>query len=153
MQKVKVKKTKNPELGYESKEQLLRDTNQHRYDVSKLMGVIGLYLTERGINHDWSKIYYFDKFSQDTLERQDIPNFKDREWYKIHTVEERHHINARVPDDVNLFDIIEMIADCTIAGKTRTGEVDNEFLKLPDKVLIDAYWNTAKLISSRVEVE
>ena len=148
-----VKKTANPELGYESKLQLLSDTYQHKTDVAQLMASIGTAIIEMGLAHDWSKIEYFDKFSRDTLERQDIPNFKDREWYKIHTMEERHHINARVPDDVNLFDVIEMIADCTIAGKTRTGEVDDSFLELTSDLLVNAYWNTVDLIKNKVEVE
>lgn len=147
-----VKKTCNPELGYESKFQLLSDTYQHKNDVAKLMKSMGVCLINQGLNHDWSKIEYFDKFAEDTLERQDIPNFKDREWYKVHTLEERHHINARVPDKVNLFDVLELIADCTIAGKTRTGEVDDRFLELTSDILVKAYWNTVDLIKNKVEV-
>lgn len=153
MRKVIVKKTENPEYGYNSKEQLLRDTNQHRQDVGKVLGELSLYLFERGVAHDWSKLAFFEQFSQDTLERQDTPDFKSRPWYKIHTTKERHHINANVPEDVDLIDLLEMIVDCVVAGKTRSGEVNNDFLILKDNILEDAYWNTVKKITDTVIVE
>ena len=153
MRKVVVKKTENPEYGYNSKEQLLKDTNQHRQDVGKVLGELSLYLFERGVAHDWSKLAFFEQFSQDTLERQDTPDFKSRPWYKIHTTKERHHINANVPEDVDLLDLLEMIVDCVVAGKTRSGEVNNDFLILNDNILEDAYWNTVKKITDTVIVE
>lgn len=153
MRKVVVKKTENPEYGYNSKEQLLRDTNQHRQDVGKVLGELSLYLFERGVAHDWSKLAFFEQFSQDTLERQDTPDFKSRPWYKIHTTKERHHVNANVPEDVDLIDLLEMIVDCVVAGKTRSGEVNNDFLILKDNILEDAYWNTVKKITDTVIVE
>ena len=153
MRKVIVKKTENPEYGYNSKEQLLRDTNQHRQDVGKVLGELSLYLFERGVAHDWSKLAFFEQFSQDTLERQDTPDFKSRPWYKIHTTKERHHVNANVPEDVDLIDLLEMIVDCVVAGKTRSGEVNNDFLILNDNILEDAYWNTVKKITDTVIVE
>ena len=153
MRKVIVKKTENPEYGYNSKEQLLRDTNQHRQDVGNVLGELSLYLFERGVAHDWSKLAFFEQFSQDTLERQDTPDFKSRPWYKIHTTKERHHINANVPEDVDLIDLLEMIVDCVVAGKTRSGEVNNDFLILKDNILEDAYWNTVKKITDTVIVE
>lgn len=153
MRKVVVKKTENPEYGYNSKEQLLRDTNQHRQDVGKVLGELSLYLFERGVAHDWSKLAFFEQFSQDTLERQDTPDFKSRPWYKIHTIKERHHVNANVPEDVDLIDLLEMIVDCVVAGKTRSGEVNNDFLILKDNILEDAYWNTVKKITDTVIVE
>lgn len=153
MRKVVVKKTENPEYGYNSKEQLLRDTNQHRQDVGKVLGELSLYLFERGVAHDWSKLAFFEQFSQDTLERQDTPDFKSRPWYKIHTTKERHHVNANVPEDVDLIDLLEMIVDCVVAGKTRSGEVNNDFLILKEDILEDAYWNTVKKITDTVIVE
>ena len=153
MRKVVVKKTENPEYGYNSKEQLLRDTNQHRQDVGKVLGELSLYLFERGVAHDWSKLAFFEQFSQDTLERQDTPDFKSRPWYKIHTTKERHHVNANVPEDVDLIDLLEMIVDCVVAGKTRSGEVNNDFLILKDNILENAYWNTVKKITDTVIVE
>ena len=152
MQTVVVKKTSDPEQGYDTKEQLLRDTKQHIRDVGKVLDSISLELVERGDHHDWTKLEYFDNFAKDALERIDTPDFKKRDWYKIHTSEERHHINARVPPDVNLIDIFECIADCIVAGKTRSGTVNDNFLVIPQTVLNEAYWNTVKLVKDNVQV-
>lgn len=153
METVFVKKTNNPEYGYEDKEELLMDTIHHIDDVRKVLTSLSFELVDRGDYHDWSKLEYFDNFAQDTLERQDTPDFKQREWYKIHTTEERHHINARVPEKVNLIDLLEMQVDCIVAGKTRSGAVDDRFLEIPDNVLKEAYWNTIELIKENVKVD
>ena len=152
MRKIKIKKTSNPDYGYTSKLKLYDDTRQHQIDVCKVMSRIGQIIKERGSYHDWSKIKYFNDFSKDTIERLDIPDFKSRSWYKIHTTKERHHINANVPEDVDLIDIIECICDCVCAGKARSGEVNPSFLVLKDNILEEAYWNTVKKISDMVIV-
>lgn len=152
MQTVIVKKTNNTEKGYETKEQLLEDTKQHIHDVCKVLTSLSYELVDRGDYHDWSKLEYFDEFAQDTLERENTPDFKQREWYKIHTREERHHINAKIPEDVNLVDLLEMITDCCVSGKTRSGTVNDDFLVIPDEVLHDAYWNTVKLVKDNIQV-
>ena len=152
MQAVIVKKTNDPEKGYETKEQLLTDTKQHICDVGKVLTSLSFELVDRGDYHDWSKLEYFDQFAKDTLEREDTPDFKQRDWYNIHTREERHHINARVPEDVNFIDLLEMIVDCCVSGKTRSGSVNDDFLVIPDDVLNDAYWNTVRLIKDNIHV-
>lgn len=149
---IEIKKTENPEEGYESKEQLLDDTVQHIEDVSKVMKVLGNELVVRGNHHDWSKLEFFDNFAQDTLERKDTPDFKSRSWYKIHTEKERHHINAKIPEGIDLIDLLEFICDCTVAGKTRVGEVNTEFLVVPDSVIIEAYWNTVNKIKDALVI-
>jgi len=152
MRKVIIKKTSNPDYGYTSKMELYNDTRQHQYDVCQVMYKLAGIIKDRGTRHDWSKIKYFDDFANDTLERLDTPDFKSREWYKIHTTRERHHVNANVPEDVDLIDLLEMIVDCICAGKTRSGEVDPKFLVLKDNILEDAYWNTVEKISDMVKV-
>ena len=148
-----VHKTGNPENGYTDEEQLLLDTLTHRDDVCECMKNIASYIEDIGEWHDWSKIEYFDDFQKDCLERLTTPQFKEREWYHIHTCKERHHINARTPSDVNFFDIIEMFVDCIVAGKTRTGKVNNSFLVLPQSVINEAYWNTIKLLQEKIIIE
>ena len=150
LESILVDSLKDPEEGYDNKKQLYQDTQKHRTDVHKMMKNIGEYLTVKGYFHDWSKIEYFNSFAKDTLERKDTPDFKSRPWYYIHTTVERHHVNANVPEDVDLFDILEMITDCTIAGVTRTGEVDEKFLEIPDEVLIESYWNTVRKIKEKI---
>lgn len=150
LKKVTVFQTDNPEEGYADKEKLFKDVEQHRKDVAKVMDMISDHIHDIGVRHDWTKVQYFDDFARDTLERQDTPDFKEREWYKIHTEYERHHINSRIPEDVDLFDILECIVDCIVAGKTRSGSVNHDFLVLPQSVINDAYWNTVKKIEDNI---
>ena len=152
LKKVTVTQTDNPEDGYDDKDKLFYDVEQHRQDVAKVMDMLSNHLHDIGVLHDWTKIQYFNDFAKDTLERQDTPDFKEREWYNIHTLYERHHINANVPDDVDLFDVLECIVDCIVAGKTRSGSVNHDFLVLSQSVINDAYWNTVKKIESNVIV-
>lgn len=150
IKKITIKKTDNPEYGYDDINILKSDTLQHINDVSKIMSCIGCSIIDRGYCHDWSKLEYFSDFAKDTLERLDTPDFKDRAWYKIHTGLERHHINASIPENVNFIDLFEMIVDCIVAGKARTGSVDKEFLIIPDEVILMAYWNTVNLLIENI---
>lgn len=152
IQKILVRPTNNPEYGWNNKGELLNDTLFHIHDVGKVLSNLSNELNEIGYSHDWSKIKYFDNFAHDCLERLDTPDFKSRNWYKIHTTSERHHLNTSCPNDVNLLDVLEMIADCVVAGKTRTGTVNPNYLILHDGVLDKAYWNTVKLISENTIV-
>lgn len=145
--------TNNPEAGYTDEDELLMDLLHHTDDVELCMRNIGVYIEEIGEWHDWTKFSYFDDFMQDTLERQDTPDFKQRDWYKIHTSLERHHINAKKPVDVNLFDVLEMMVDCIVSGKTRTGSVNDTFLVLPQSVLNEAYWNTVDLLKKQIRLK
>ena len=148
-----VKKTQNPDEGYTDKEQLYKDTLQHKEDVRKVLYELSYKLKDIADEHDWTKINYFDDFSKDCLERLNTPDFKKRDWYHIHTELERHHINAKVPNKVNLLDLLEMQVDCIISGETRYGYVDKKFLELSNSVLQEAYWNTIDLILEHIIVE
>ena len=148
---MRIKKTKNPEYGYENKDELYIETEQHRNDVFRLMSFIALELIETGNKHDWSKIEYFDQFAQDTLERKDTPDFKSRPWYKVHTTEERHHLNANLPKDVDFIDVIEFICDCICSGYARDGEINPTLINLDDETLRLAFNNTIKKLDAEVE--
>ena len=150
---MKIRKTEDPEKGYESKNGLYIDTQKHRIDVFHVMSFLALELIEAGYDHDWSKIKYFDQFAQDTLERKDTPDFKSRPWYNIHTKEERHHITANLRDDIDFIDILEFIADCVVAGKARSGRVNKKYLELSGETLKKAYWNTVNKLIDEIEVE
>lgn len=152
MKPILLRQTNNPDTGWDNKEELLNDTLFHIHDVGKVLSSLANELNEIGYSHDWSKIKYFDDFANDCLERLDTPDFKSRNWYHVHTKSERHHLNTYVHPDVNLLDVLEMISDCVVAGKTRSGEVNPNYLILKDKVLDKAYWNTVKLISDNVHV-
>lgn len=150
---MRIRKTKNPEYGYKNKEELYIETEKHREDVFRLMSFIAIELIETGHKHDWTKVKYFDQFAKDTLERQDEPDFKSRDWYKLHTKEERHHLNNKIPEDIDLIDIMEFLCDCICAGIARSGRVEKKFLELPADVLKKAYWNTIDKMKGEIKLE
>lgn len=132
---------------------LFIDVVNHRDDVEKVISHMANYLEDIGEYHDWTKIEYFDDFKNDCLERLSEEDFKKRKWYNIHTIKERHHVNANCPEDVNLFDILEMIADCIVAGKSRSGVVNLDYLKLGEGIIENAYWNTIFFLLDNIVVD
>jgi len=156
--KVKISKTRNPGYEtYESKDDLLTDVMIHRHHVSEVMNVLSKKLMDVGFRHDWTKVNYLDEFYQDTIERpvegDTIDLFKDRSWYKLHVSGERHHLNSYTPEDVDLFDVLEFIVDCVCAGKSRSGSVNRDFLKLDSEDLLErAFWNTVDYVEDLTEI-
>jgi hypothetical protein len=70
-------------------------------------------------------------------------------WFAGHIAANRHHLKNYVHDDVNLIDVMDMIADCVSVGVVRSGkfydvEIDKDTLML-------AFNNTVKLLISSVE--
>ena len=126
----------------------------HIVDVTALMKQVCIQLEEQARHHDWTKceepyqtMFYRDLCSAVT----DHTNFVEGEWYKAHITEERHHLNSRVPDDVNLFDVLEMLVDCCVAGKARNAE--NVYApSLSDDVLQKAFQNTFDILCDAVDV-
>ena len=51
---------------------------------------------------------------------------------------------------MNLIDVLEMIADCVLAGMARSGSVYP--LNLPTEVLVKAFENTVQLLKENVKV-
>lgn len=155
---ITIRRTKNADsrtadenLSYET---LKDDTVQHIHDVEKGMEFISGSLQRRGNLHDYTKIIHFDEYAENVLSRHTNEEFTNKEWYQKHIFKERHHLNANCPLDVNLIDVIEMIVDCVMAGKGRTGHITPEYLKLKDPNLLErAYWNTVKLLDENVIVE
>lgn len=144
-------RTANSEL---SKTTLLESTKIHRNDVKRLMDYMSEIIAKKGENHDWTKIKYFDEFADEVLKPHTDDEFKNAHWYQNHIFEERHHLNANCPVDVNLFDCLELIADCIVAGKGRAGRLTPAYLKLKDPSILErAYWNTVKLLDDIVEIE
>ncbi len=136
-----------------TKEKLYDATEEHIKDVQKGMDFFSEKIHEAGLKHDFTKIAYFDEYAEDVLSEHTDEDFKKRPWYQRHIYEERHHLNADCPLDVNLFDVLEMISDCVMAGKGRFGRVTPEYLNLSDpSILIRAYYNTVKMLDDIVEV-
>jgi hypothetical protein len=124
---------------------LLEDTYDHINAVTSVLSEIGKELNAIGSNHDHTKIQYFDEF-QVALESGKI---KETKWWQKHLTE-RHHLNSYCPDNVNLFDVLEMLADGVCAGKARGNSVYQ--IELSNDILQKALANTQKIIEDMVEV-
>ena len=134
-----------------TKEELLRNSTQHIEDVKQAMRYFSEQLLRVAEKHDWTKIDGIDQFHQDFQQvQQHGGNFKELPWHRRHVTEERHHLTDRVPDDVNLFDVLERIADITMAGMARSGSVFSD--SLPPDVLVKAYQNTIELLKREIVV-
>ena len=124
----------------------------HMADVQNVMRGIAKLINEAGVMHDYTKDLYEVEFYSDFCKVLDgsTENFTDMEWYQTHIREERHHINSRCPDDVDLIDIIEHIVDCCCAGKTRSGYISP--VVIDPEILKRAVENTVKLIDNNTRI-
>lgn len=135
-----------------TKEQLLQDTMSHIRDVEKGMHFLAEKIEKTGRLHDYTKILYIDEFYNDfsSIKSGEKTDFKAMNWYKNRHLIERHHLNDRVPSDVDLVDVIEMIVDCTMAGLARSGSVSE--ITISTEVLEKAFKNTAKILARNIKV-
>lgn len=78
-------------------------------------------------------------------------DFRELNWHRRHVSEERHHLNDRVPSNVTLLDVLERVADITMAGLARSGNVYPD--ALPPEVLEKAYQNTIELLKTETIIE
>jgi len=131
-----------------SKEALLASSLQHIGDVVKALAFFSGKLVEAAGEHDYDKLTAIDWFHGDF-----VTGFKLTGWWDNHRRIHRHHIDKAdgVPEDVNLLDVLEHIADCVMAGMARSGSVYD--LKLSDELLQKAFKNTVELLKSQVVVK
>lgn len=131
-----------------SKEQLRRSSQTHIGDVRIALDLFVTMLNQAGANHDADKIDSLDHFHADF-----VTGFKTTGWWDNHRKITRHHLQAAdgVPADVNLIDVIEMIADCVMAGMARSGSV--YAVEIPGGVLKRAFDNTVELLKAQVVVK
>ena len=126
----------------------------HIKDVQNLADLFCAGLKGTAARHDWTKVEdpYRTMFYKDlcaTIEGK--MEFMDGEWARLHYEElERHHLKRHCPEDVNLFDVVEMICDCIAAGMARSGEIYD--IDIPADVLTKAVKNTVEILKSHVEV-
>lgn len=158
MKKVIIKDSRNADsrtADEELTEETLREsTETHIREVGECMDLMAGKLHKIGVNHDWTKIKYFDEFAENVLTPHTNEEFISQNWYQDHVSEERHHLNANCPLDVNLFDVLEMIADCVAAGKGRAGKVTPAYIKLKDPFLLErAFWNTVEWLDNHTVLE
>lgn len=132
-------------------EQFQKANDMHRADVSAVMKYLAHLIHKAGLKHDYTKKSDEELFYENFLSTvNNGTNFVEDEWYQLHVNTERHHLLSRCPDDVNLIDVIEMIADCTCAGLARSGEVRN--LEISTEILEKAVQNTVKLITKEIDL-
>lgn len=125
--------------------------DMHRADVNAVMKYLARLVHKAGLKHDYTKKSDEDLFYENFLSTMNNgTNFVEDEWYQLHVNEERHHLLSRCPEDVNLIDVVEMIADCTCAGLARSGEVRD--LEISTDILERAVKNTVKLIIDQIDL-
>ena len=108
-------------------------------------------ITKQFARHDHTKLGgYLPLFTQAINSRLTGDQFKELKWWQIHLTE-RHHLNDKVPENVNLIDVLEMISDCVSAGMARTGKVYD--VTLDGATLEKAFKNTVELIKKNIKVE
>lgn len=139
--------TRSCDFANVTKDQLLASSGQHIQDVALAMRFFRIKLYEASVCHDFDKLSDIDGFHRDF-----IGGFKETTWWDNHRKVSRHHLLQEdgIPEDVNLIDVLEMIADCVMAGMARTGSVYP--LDIKPEVLMKAFHNTAELLKSQVEV-
>ena len=134
-----------------SEDMVKHDTELHIEAVEKCGDYICDKIKDQFKEHDHTKLGKdLPAFTDALRSGAKGEEFKKHEWWKTHLTE-RHHLNDRVPDDVNLIDVLEMICDCVSAGMARTGEVYD--LKLSEETLKKAFSNTVEMLKKEIEVE
>ena len=123
----------------------------HKEDVRQVMHYLAYCTNRAGLQHDHTKKsgekFFYDDFLSAMNENTD---FVKGQWYQMHIHTERHHLFSRCPDDVNLIDVLEMIADCVCAGMARSGEVRD--LEISSEILERAVKNTVELIVKEIDL-
>lgn len=147
IQKSATADTRTCDFANVSKETLQLSTMQHMTDVVKAIGFFREELAAAAIRHDQDKISDIAGFHRDF-----VTGFKEHSWWDRHKKLNRHHLLEPdgVPEDVNLIDVLDMIADCVMSGMARSGDVYP--LKISDDVLKRAFENTVSLLKSQVKV-
>lgn len=135
-----------------SKVELLVNSREHIADVGQAMSWMRDMLQWRALRHDYTKLDNIDEFHADFADIQDgkITEFKKANWFPNFHLKERHHLTDRCPNDVNLFDVLERVADITMAGMARTGTIYDD--TLDPEILVKAYKNTIELLKQNIKI-
>lgn len=133
-------------------EEFVEANLMHRADVNAVMQEIAVRVCNAGRRHDHTKIDNISDFYVDFTDSLATgKRFEKSNFYKFHVESERHHLMTHCPDDVNLLDVIEMIADMVCAGMTRSGTIYP--IQLSPDVLETAVRNTETLIKDMITIK
>ena len=151
---LKVKPSQNADsrtaTGTVSKEELLSNSVQHIGDVQKACAFFAQKIIEAGSIHDHTKISGINDFYDSFSKGLKGDAFKAEKWAQSHYTIERHHLNDHCPDDVTLIDVLERVADITMAGMARSGSIYDATLDA--EILQRAYKNTVNMLAANIEV-
>lgn len=137
-------RTANKDITYSD---VFEASNEHAKSVQQALEHCASTIINMAKNHDITKFTAAKMFYDDMRKTlDDGADFIKGEWYQMHIRAERHHPMSYCHDDINLFDILEMVCDCVCAGLARSGEVRETTIS--DDILQKAVKNTAKLIES-----
>lgn len=130
-----------------TRDMLYASSEQHIRDVRKALDFFMAKVCEAGQKHDPDKLTDIDGFHADF-----VTGFKQTGWWDRHRKLNRHHLTQEdgIPQDVNLIDVLDFIADCVMAGMARSGSV--YALHLPPELLVFAFQNTVEMLKCEVEV-
>jgi len=147
IQKSHTADTRTCDFANTTKETLLASSRQHIADIVKALAFFNGKITEAAGEHDYDKLTAIEWFHADF-----VTGFKQTGWWDNHRKIHRHHLDNPdgVPENVNLLDVLEHIADCVMAGMGRSGKVYE--LKLPDELLQRAFRNTVELLKAQITV-
>jgi hypothetical protein len=140
--------TRTCDFANTPKNTLIASSCQHIGDVQNALAFFAHRIAAAATAHDTDKLTDIDGFHADF-----ITGFTQTGWWDRHRKLNRHHLTQDdgVPEDVNLIDVLDFIADCVMAGMARSGSVYE--LRLPPELLGRAFANTVELLKSQVEVE
>jgi hypothetical protein len=131
-----------------TKEELYKSSVQHIDDIHQALEFFIERIRDAKTNHDPDKITDINGFHRDF-----VTGFKQTTWWDAHRKSNRHHLmeSDGVPDDVNLIDVLDFIADCVMSGMGRSGSVYP--LHLDHSILERAFQNTVELLKKEVVVK
>jgi hypothetical protein len=140
--------TRTCDFANVGKDTLIASSRQHIDDVAKALEFFQSRLARAAEDHDTDKITDIDGFHADF-----VTGFVQTSWWDRHRALNRHHLTMDdgIPDDVNLIDVLDFIADCVMAGMARSGSVYP--LQLSPELLERAFQGTVELLKREVSVE
>ncbi len=122
-------------------ETLNASTREHIGHVVQAMKFFSDTLSGKAHVHD------FDKLTDHRTFHADFAT-----WFETHPSKNRHHITTEggCPDDVNLLDVLEHIADCATAGTARSGKDKVYKPTVSPELLMKAFENTVTLLLGEI---
>lgn len=138
-----------------SKVDLYLNTHIHKRNVRGVINYMIERLEQIQNTHDETKFLngtYQEVIDDDFYSM--LINKEKNGWWKMHQETERHHLTKPefVQDDVNLFDVLECIADWVSAGYGRLGHFE-QGASLSGRLLHTAFNNTLSLINDMIKLE